>query len=100
MSESNELESLKEQLTQQRARLDALEKALRAAQQDGRKNERSLIYVISLFISAANEMGLTKEAIGRLLSGCMEDVDRVMQKHEFRGIIRGIQGKKPGKSGD
>jgi hypothetical protein len=74
------------------ARLAALENAVRELQEKIRKGERTVLYLLTLLLSAARELGLEKEVLSRLMKDSVGDLDKILGHQEFRKIMKNVQG--------
>lgn len=74
------------------ARLAALENAVRELQEKAKKGERTVLYLLTLLLSAARELGLEKEVVSRLMKDSVGDLDKILGRQEFRKIMKNVQG--------
>lgn len=72
-------------------RIRNLEKLTKEHQEDLKRTEKSIVYLISLIITAARETGMTKDTIAKLLDEALSGIGSVISKQQFRRIIRSIR---------
>lgn len=74
------------------ARLAALENTVRELQDKARKSDRTILYLLTLLLSAAHELGLEKEVVSRLMKNSVGELDNILGHQEFRKIMKSVQG--------
>ncbi|MBI4549463.1 MAG: hypothetical protein HY714_00855 [Candidatus Omnitrophica bacterium] len=69
----------------------ALEKAVRALQEELREQKEATTYALSLIVLLAKELGLDKKRFVELSREAMRNLPKDMENQEFRKLMEGLE---------
>ena len=72
------------------SQLKSLEKAMRALQKELQEQNKTMLYAFSFIVVLAKKIGLTKKQISELGKEALKDLDKVVEKQEFRKIMKNL----------
>lgn len=71
--------------------MKALEKAVRALQEELREQKEATTYALSLIVLLAKELGLDKKRFVELSREAMRNLPKDMENQEFRKLMEGLE---------
>ena len=70
--------------------LKSLEKSIKVLQEELREQKETTIYMLSIIVLLAKELGLTKSRLSELSREAMKNLPKDMENQEFGKIMKGL----------